>query len=76
MGMCWRQFFDYDFIEHFSVLHSHHKLHYFKMVGWEDTWIETMHSIVCEEFDRTYAFMDVECEVKEVCQLLDIPLTY
>ena len=56
-------------MEHFLVLHPRHKLHYFKTAGWEDTWIETARTIVREEFDRTYAFMDVESEVKEVRQL-------
>ena len=47
-------------VDYFSVLHPHHKLQYFKMAGWEDGWIKTACSIVHEEFDRTYAFMDVE----------------
>lgn len=42
------------------VLHPRHKLHYFKSAGWEDEWIETARSIVREEFDRTYAFMDLD----------------
>ncbi|KAF8163031.1 hypothetical protein B0H34DRAFT_744625 [Crassisporium funariophilum] len=33
------------------VLHPHHKLQYFKTAGWEDNWIETARTIVCEEFD-------------------------
>jgi DNA-dependent RNA polymerase auxiliary subunit epsilon len=60
------QSFDYDLIEHFTVLHPRHKLHYFKTAGWENTWIETARTIVREEFDRTYAFMDVESETKKV----------
>jgi len=37
-------------------------LKYFKTAGWEDEWIETAHSIVRAEFDRTYAFMDFEAQ--------------
>jgi len=44
------------------VLHPRHKLHYFKTAGWEVEWIETAHNIVREEFDRTYAFMDIDNE--------------
>ena len=42
------------------VLHPHHKLNYFKTAGWEADWIKAAHSIVCEEFNRTYAFMDID----------------
>jgi len=49
-------------IDYPLVLHPHHKLHYFKMAGWEDSWIKTAHAIVCDEFDRTYVFMDVDYE--------------
>jgi len=52
------------FIDQVSVLHPRHKLHYFKTAGWEDTWIETARTIVQDEFDRTYAFMDVEREAE------------
>jgi len=52
------------FIYQVSVLHPRHKLHYFKTAGWEDAWIETARNIVQDEFDRTYAFMDVEREVE------------
>jgi len=44
------------------VLHPRHKLQYFKNAGWDEAWIETAHAIVREEFDRTYAFMDVDNE--------------
>ena len=47
-------------IDSLIVLHPCHKLHYFKTAGWQDEWIETAHNIVCEEFDRTYAFMDFD----------------
>jgi hypothetical protein len=45
-----------------SVLHPGHKLYYFKTAGWEDTWIETAHTIIQDKFDRTYAFMDIKRE--------------
>lgn len=53
----YRILFDYSL-----VLHPRHKLQYFKKAGWEDAWIKTARSIVRDEFDRTYAFMDVESE--------------
>jgi len=53
-------------IDYLSVLHPRHKLHYFKTAGWEDDWIETAHTIVHEEFDRTYAFMDVDSKVSPI----------
>ena len=51
------------------VLHPCHKLKYFRTAGWEEEWIETTHSIVREEFNRTYAFMDVagEDQANKVC---------
>jgi cobalamin biosynthesis Co2+ chelatase CbiK len=52
------------FINQVTVLHPHHKLHYFKTAGWEDAWIQTAHDIVRDEFDRTYAFMDVATETE------------
>ncbi|KAF8154637.1 hypothetical protein B0H34DRAFT_660659, partial [Crassisporium funariophilum] len=48
------------------VLHPRHKLHYFKTAGWEDDWIKTARTIVREEFDRTYAFMDVDSKVSPI----------
>lgn len=60
MGMF--RFASYCFADHLLVLHPRHKLRYFKMAGWEDSWIKTAHAIVCEEFDRTYAFMDIDRE--------------
>ena len=42
------------------VLHPRHKLQYFKTAGWEEEWIEAAKEIVRVEFDRTYAFMDVD----------------
>jgi hypothetical protein len=54
------------FIECFLVLHPRHKLHYFKTAGWEKTWIEAAKTIVREEFDRTYAFMDIESNVEPI----------
>lgn len=41
------------------VLHPRHKLKYFENAGWEEEWIETARQIVRDEFDRTYAFMDI-----------------
>jgi len=37
------------------VLHPHHKLKYFKTVGWEDKWIDAAEQIVMDEFERKYA---------------------
>jgi len=51
-----------NFIDKLLVLHPRHKLHYFKSAGWQPEWIETARSIVRDEFDRTYAFMDIEGE--------------
>ena len=50
------------FYDYFSVLHPRHKLQYFKKAGWEDAWIKTAWSIVRNEFNQTYAFMDVDSE--------------
>lgn len=67
-----------DVIEDFVVLHPRHKLHYFKTAGWKKSWIETAHAIVREEFDRTYAFMDIEGDVnpKKVWKLEPTVLFY
>ena len=48
------------------VLHPRHKLQYFRSAGWEAEWIETARKIVRDEFDRTYAFMDVDIPDEEV----------
>jgi len=53
------------FPEVFLVLHPRHKLQYFKKAGWEETWIETSRDIVRTEFDRTYAFMDIDFEAND-----------
>jgi hypothetical protein len=37
------------------VLHPRHKLHYFKVAGWEAEWIEAAKTLVREEFERSYA---------------------
>ena len=50
-------------MDNFLVLHPHHKLHYFKTARWEDNWIEMAHSILCEEFNRTYEFMDLDDKI-------------
>jgi len=47
-------------IHYLLVLHPRHKLQYFKTAGWEKEWIEAAEEIVRDEFDRTYAFMDVD----------------
>src|ERR1700678_135540 len=47
-------------IHYLLVLHPCHKLQYFKTAGWEEEWIEAAEEIVRDEFDRTYAFMDVD----------------
>ncbi|CAA7270540.1 unnamed protein product [Cyclocybe aegerita] len=44
------------------VLHPCHKLVYFKNAGWQDEWIEAARSIVWDEYDRTYVFMDTGIE--------------
>jgi hypothetical protein len=44
------------------VLHPRHKLEYFKKNGWHDSWIEAAHDIVHEEFDRSYASMELALE--------------
>lgn len=52
------------------VLHPRHKLQYFKTAGWEEAWIEAAKEIVHDEFDRTYAFMDIDVPsegLKTVC---------
>jgi hypothetical protein len=54
----------YLLTDYLVVLHPRHKLHYFRMAGWEDEWIETACTIVRDEFDRLYAFMDVDNEVE------------
>lgn len=53
-------------INKLTVLHPRHKLHYFKTAGWEDEWVETACNIVREEFDRTYAFMDLDDDLEVV----------
>ena len=37
--------------------------------GWEPDWIKAAHAIVHEEFDHTYAFMDVEVDVPAPSQV-------
>jgi hypothetical protein len=38
-----------------AVLHPQHKLAYFKAQGWEESWVDTAHKIVHEEYDCLYA---------------------
>lgn len=42
------------------VLHPRHKLLYFKNAGWEDNWVNTVETLVCEEHKRSYEHMTVE----------------
>ena len=58
MGMSAYPFKD-TYLYYYSVLHPRHKLQYFETAGWEDDWIKTARSIVRDEFDRMYAFMDI-----------------
>ena len=51
------------------MLHPCHKLQYFVKAGWEPDWIKAAHAIVHEEFDHTYAFMDVEVDVPALSQV-------
>jgi hypothetical protein len=44
----------------YQVLHPRHKLEYFKRAGWDNEWIATAREIVQTEFDRSYAFMEVD----------------
>jgi hypothetical protein len=46
------------------------------MAKWEDAWIETAHAIVREEFDRKYAFMDINNEADQQMRHEDILLLY
>lgn len=46
----------------FLVLHPRHKLKYFENAGWKKDWIDSARGIVRDEFDRTYAFMDIEVD--------------
>ncbi|TFY76524.1 hypothetical protein EWM64_g7487 [Hericium alpestre] len=47
------------------VLHSRHKLAYFKATRWEQDWIDTARSVVHEEFDMSYALREVEDDTEE-----------
>jgi len=58
------------------VLHPRHKLQYFKNAGWEEAWITTARSIVRDEYDRTYAFMDIGDTLSNEVRLLIISTTY
>jgi hypothetical protein len=64
----------YYFIDSFSVLHPRHKLQYFTNAGWEDSWIDTARTIVRNEFDRTYAFMDVDSEADSTYEVREQPV--
>ncbi len=45
---------------HPVVLHPHHKLQYFKDIGWQDDWIETARDIMRAEFERKYLSLEVQ----------------
>ena len=49
----------YVLISIYLVFHPCHKLEYFKKHNWEELWIQTAHEIVREEFNRSYAAMDI-----------------
>ncbi|KAG2346333.1 hypothetical protein BDR05DRAFT_878096 [Suillus weaverae] len=42
------------------VLHPHHKLAYFKNARWEDARIETVATLVCDEFERSYLEVGIQ----------------
>jgi hypothetical protein len=44
----------------FLVLHPHHKLEYFKKHNWDATWVDTACQIIHDEFDRSYATLDIQ----------------
>lgn len=46
--------------DYFLVLHPRHKLTYFKSAGWEEDWINTAETLVCDEFERSYQDMEIE----------------
>jgi len=58
------------------VLHPRHKFQYFKNAGWEEAWITTAQSIVRDEYDHTYAFMDIGDTLSNEVRLLIISTTY
>jgi hypothetical protein len=39
------------------------------MAGWDDDWVETARSIVRDEFDHSYAFMDIDEDVDPKTQV-------
>ena len=69
MGKSCLSNFTHTVTQIFLVLHPRHKLHYVKTAGWEDEWIKMAHNIICEEFDRTYAFMDLDDSDDEVVMM-------
>ena len=38
-----------------TVLHPRHKLVYFKVQGWDESWVEAAQDIVCNKYDHSYA---------------------
>jgi hypothetical protein len=57
-----------------SVLHPRHKLEYFKKHGWDADWTDTAAKIVRDEFDRSYASLDVEDD--DSAMRVDIPVCF
>jgi hypothetical protein len=80
---------NYEYIVHlklFAVLHPRHKGNYFKLVKWEDEWVQTAKKLVCNRFEQSYAAeeeynSDIEVTEKLSMSMLSqpdclLPLTY
>ena len=48
------------------MLDPRYKLDYFHSAGWEEEWVEAVHEIVSEEFDRGYAGIHLESDDEEI----------
>lgn len=44
----------------YTVLHSHHKLLYFRKMGWSQDWIDTTYEIIQTEYKCKYKTRIVE----------------
>jgi hypothetical protein len=44
-------------ISYISFLDPKRKLEYFRSVGWEENWINTVHEIVVAKFEQGYSLM-------------------
>jgi hypothetical protein len=51
------------------VLHPHHKLQYFKNVGWQDDWIKQAEDIVQMEFNLLYGSLNTSWATSPETQL-------